>query len=323
MVQYTVDEIKQIMQARARVRNIAVVAHVDHGKTTLTDTLGASAGMIRREAAGDSLLTETRADERERGITIKSTGVSLCCTTATTQQPLLVNLIDSPGHVDFSSEVTAALRLTDGALVVVDVAEGPRVQTAAVLRQALAERVKPILVLNKFDRPFSERRDSEDVYAALRKAIESVNVLISAVDGGRWCVAPENGSVVFASAVQGWGFSLRGFAEKYALRAAKSGAVSVDTIAERMWGEWFFDEVTGRWGTSAMSEDGQRRLERGFCKLVMKPLSQVLELCTTGGGDGVAKLQQFTQERLNVRLTQEDLETLRTGDQRHRARAVL
>lgn len=140
--------------------------------------------------AGDVRLTDTRADEAERGITIKSTGISLYyeMTEASLDRfkgerdgnEYIINLIDSPGHVDFSSEVTAALRITDGALVVVDCIEGVSVQTETVLRQALAERIKPVLTVNKLDRCFLElHQEGEEAYNNYKNAIENANVTVA------------------------------------------------------------------------------------------------------------------------------------------------
>jgi small GTP-binding protein len=127
---------------------------------------------------------DTRKDEQARGITIKSTGVSLYYEYdpefKSNPQKYLINLIDSPGHVDFSSEVTAALRVTDGALVVVDYVEGVCVQTETVLRQALVELIRPVLMINKVDRAFFElKHDAETIYQNFQRVIENANVIIS------------------------------------------------------------------------------------------------------------------------------------------------
>ena len=147
----------------------------------------------------------------------------------------LINLIDSPGHVDFSSEVTAALRVTDGALVVVDCVEGVCVQTETVLRQALGERIKPVVIVNKVDRALLELQVSkEDLYQSFSRTIESVNVVISTYFDkalGDVQVQPYQGTVAFGSGLHGWGFTIRQFAVKY----AKKFGVDKTKMMERLW----------------------------------------------------------------------------------------
>ena len=234
------------------IRNMSVIAHVDHGKSTLTDSLVAAAGIIAASAAGDTRLTDTRQDEQDRCITIKSTGISLFfaledhiespadSATLADGKPcrdFLINLIDSPGHVDFSSEVTAALRVTDGALVVVDCVEGVCVQTETVLRQALAERIKPVMTVNKLDRAFLELQlPSEDMYTAFVKHCENVNVLIATYHDealGEAMVDPTKGTVAFSAGLQGWAFTLTKFARMY----AKKFGVDLDKMMGKLWGD--------------------------------------------------------------------------------------
>jgi elongation factor 2 len=208
---------------------MSVIAHVDHGKSTLTDSLVAAAGIIAEEKAGEQRVMDTRKDEQERCITIKSTGISLYYELKDMELPkesdgngFLVNLIDSPGHVDFSSEVTAALRVTDGALVVVDCVEGVCVQTETVLRQALTERIKPVLMVNKMDRALGELKlDPESAYQTLNKVIESANIIIATYNDsllGDSQVNPAHGTVAFGSGLHSWGFTLGKFAAMYSTK---------------------------------------------------------------------------------------------------------
>jgi len=232
------------------IRNMSVIAHVDHGKSTLTDSLICRAGIIASAKEGEARFTDSRKDEQERGITIKSTGVSLYYEVKDNegkQTPYLINLIDSPGHVDFSSEVTAALRVTDGALVVVDCVEGVCVQTETVLRQALGERIKPVLMINKVDRIMLElQMEQEQAYQTFARAVESVNVIISTYQDeliGDVQVFPSVGTVAFGSGLHGWGFTLTRFAELY---AAKFG-VEKSKLMEKLWGDNYFDAEGKKW----------------------------------------------------------------------------
>merc|ERR1711957_1111868 len=223
---------------------------------------------------------DTRADEQERGGTIKSTGVSLYFEMdrdeGKGQEPFLINLIDSPGHVDFSSEVTAALRITDGAMVVVDCIEGCAVQTETVLRQSLAERVVPVLFVNKVDRCILElQMEPEDMYGRFRKAIEDVNVIIATYNDelmGDIQVAPEKGTVAFGSGLHGWGFNVERFAKIY---AAKMG-VDKEKMMKRLWGDSFFNAKKKTWTNVQQPEGCTEPLPRAFCQFIMSPINQLM-----------------------------------------------
>ncbi|MCQ4333944.1 elongation factor EF-2 [Natronomonas sp. F2-12] len=208
-----VQECERLMDAPENIRNIAIAAHVDHGKTTLTDNLLAGAGMIAEESAGQQLAMDTEEDEQERGITIDAANVSM--THEYEDRNHLINLIDTPGHVDFGGDVTRAMRAVDGALVVVDAVEGAMPQTETVLRQALREGVKPALFINKVDRLISELQEGpQEMQERLMGVIGDVNELIRGMTEEMddidedWTVSVEEGTVGFGSALYKWGVSM-------------------------------------------------------------------------------------------------------------------
>ncbi|KAJ3437924.1 eukaryotic translation elongation factor 2a tandem duplicate 1-related [Anaeramoeba flamelloides] len=284
MSKYSLERILELMNHPSNIRNISVVAHVDHGKTTLTDSLVSKAGIISSKLAGEKRVMDTRKDEQLRCITIKSTAISLFYELDEQALPqdsegnsFLINLIDSPGHVDFSSEVTAALRVSDGALVVVDCVSGAFVQTETVLNQALSERVKPVLMINKVDRAILELQlEPEEIYQQFVKVIESINVIISSYEDeylGDCTINAIKGNVGFGAGKQGWSFTLNQFAEMY----AKKWKMPKEKILRRLWGDNFWDPKRKKWVKTKKDKEGNI-LERGFCKYVMGPICQLFKL---------------------------------------------
>lgn len=205
------EDILKLVSDREKVRNIGIIAHVDHGKTTLTDSLLAASGLLSESVAGEALALDYLEEEQKRGITIKTANISLLHQTE--GENLVINLIDTPGHVDFTGKVTRALRAIDGAVVVVDAVEEVMVQTETVTRQALEERVKPILYINKVDRLIKELKlDQEEIQEKLTRIINNFNKLISVFAEERfqdeWEISPEKNNVAFGSAKDRWGFTL-------------------------------------------------------------------------------------------------------------------
>jgi len=206
-----VERVTVLMNEPENVRNIGIVAHIDHGKTTLTDNILAGAGMISKELAGKQLFTDSDEEEQERGITIDSACVSMVHEFEGDEY--LINLIDTPGHVDFGGDVTRAMRAVDGAVVVVDAVEGTMPQTETVLRQALKEHVRPVLFINKVDRLINELQvDSQEMQVRLGKVIDHVNKLIKGMNEEKykagWRVDAAEGTVAFGSALYNWAISV-------------------------------------------------------------------------------------------------------------------
>jgi elongation factor 2 len=206
-----VKNAQTLMNTRENIRNIGIVAHIDHGKTTMTDNLIAASGLMSQELAGKQLMMDSEDQEQERGITINAANISIVYNYENKEH--LVNIIDTPGHVDFGGDVIRAMRAVDGVVLVVDAVEGVMPQTETVVRQALREYVKPVLFINKVDRLINELQvTKEEMMQRFVKTIASVNDLIrkNVPDKFKesWKVSPENGSVVFGSAYHNWAISV-------------------------------------------------------------------------------------------------------------------
>merc|ERR1712212_671955 len=307
MVNFTTDEVRACMDKKKNIRNMSVIAHVDHGKSTLTDSLVAKAGIIAASKAGETRATDTRKDEQERCITIKSTAISMYFEMSQKDMEFvkqekdgngfLINLIDSPGHVDFSSEVTAALRVTDGALVVVDCVSGVCVQTETVLRQATAERIQPIVFMNKMDRALLELQlEQEDLYQTFQRIVESVNVIIATYadeDGpmGNIQVYPEKGTVGFGSGLHGWAFSLKQFSEMYSSKFN----IDVKKLMTRLWGDNCFNPKSKKW-----SKTMQSGYVRGFNQFVLDPIYKVFDAIMNNKAENIDKLIKHTKVKIKA-----------------------
>ncbi len=205
------DKIQKLMYQPERIRNIGIVAHIDHGKTTLSDNLLAGAGMISQELAGEQLYLDFDIQEQTRGITIDAANVSMVHIYEDGEY--LINMIDTPGHVDFGGDVTRAMRAVDGVVVVVDAVEGAMPQTETVIRQALKERVKPILFVNKVDRLINELKlTPEDMQKRFIAIIAEFNKLVKSMAPPEfkkeWQVNVDDGSVAFGSALNNWAISI-------------------------------------------------------------------------------------------------------------------
>ncbi|XP_066503596.1 elongation factor-like GTPase 1 [Hoplias malabaricus] len=312
----SLEKLIQLQKKASNIRNICILAHVDHGKTTLADCLVASNGIISTRLAGKLRYLDSREDEQIRGITMKSSAISLHY--ASGDSEYLINLIDSPGHVDFSSEVSTAVRLCDGAIVVVDAVEGVCPQTQAVLRQAWLENIRPVLVINKIDRLIVELKLSpQEAYTHLQKILEQVNAVTGTLftskvleeravkeaeeqeevqDGGGggggegeqvydWSsgleetddshlyFSPDQGNVVFASAIDSWGFSVRQFAQIY---YQKMGIRS-ELLQKTLWGDFYLNTKAKKVMKGAQSK-GKKPL---FVQLVLDNIWSLYDAVVT------------------------------------------
>uniref|UniRef100_A0ACD5WBE4 Uncharacterized protein n=1 Tax=Avena sativa TaxID=4498 RepID=A0ACD5WBE4_AVESA len=313
---YTSTELRECMDKRNNIRNMSVIGHFSHGKSTLVDSLVEATGIDRKGVSMDVHMTHTRPDEAQRSISIKSTGISLLYDMDNKSledykgerdgNKYLINLLDSPGHVEFSSEVTAALRITDGTMLIVDCVEGLSVQTETLLQQALGERVKPVLCLNKMDKLFPGLQlDSvksvypgEHAYNILYNAIENANHIMAA-NKDEWLgdveFCPRNGNVAFSSGLHDWAFTLTDIAK---MCASKFG-IEESIVIEKIWGDHFYIKTTNTWTKENI---GPRKCVRGFLRFCYNPIQKIINACMS---DDKVKLWNLCKE-LGVRMSDDE-----------------
>ncbi|MBM3905673.1 MAG: GTP-binding protein, partial [Thaumarchaeota archaeon] len=234
------EQILKIIKNKENIRNFGVIAHVDHGKTTMSDNLLGYAGIISPQAAGRALALDSMKLEQDRQMTIVQANVTLLFEKQ--NQEYVVNMIDTPGHIDFTGRVTRSLRAIDGAVVVSDSVEGIMTQTETVTRQALEERVRPVLYINKIDRLIKELRLTPDkMQEWLANIVSTFNGLIDTYAEPeyreKWKVSIQDGSVSFGSAKDRWGFNIdvmkeKGISFKDIYAAYQDGA-NVDDLAKK------------------------------------------------------------------------------------------
>jgi elongation factor 2 len=205
------EQIQQVMNRKELIRNIGIIAHIDHGKTTLADSLLAGSGLLSTQMAGAARVLDYLEEEQKRKITIKTANISLLYKML--GEAYVVNLVDTPGHVDFTGKVTRALRVIDGVVVVVDAVEEIMAQTEILVKQAIEERVQPTLFINKIDRLILELQlTPEQIQHKFDHIISGFNDLIELYGEEqfkkKWKIEPSRGNVAFGSALHGWGFTV-------------------------------------------------------------------------------------------------------------------
>ncbi|ORY31376.1 116 kda u5 small nuclear ribonucleoprotein component [Naematelia encephala] len=255
-----------LMSHPSMIRNVMVAGHIHHGKTSLMDMLVFETHQLTWDVDQPTRYTDTHTLTRSRGISIKSGPMSLVLPNSKGKSNL-INIIDTPGHVNFADEVASVARLVDGVVLVVDVVEGVMHGTEAVIRHAMQEKLKLVLVVNKMDRLILELRlPPSEAFFKIKHTIEEVNSVIAGIDpDDSYRLSPERGNVAFASTQMGWCFTLRTFASMY---SDTFGSFDVDEFAQRLWGNIYFDSERRKFTRKPADVESKR----SFVHFILEPL---------------------------------------------------
>lgn len=251
-------------------RMVALAGQLHHGKTLFMDMLVGETHTIDWDLEHDYRYTDTRKDEQQRGISIKSTPMSLVLPDLRGKSHL-INLMDCPGHSNFNDEMTAAYRLADGAVIIIDAAEGVMSNTEAAIKHAVEQKLAIVVVINKIDRLVLELKlPPADAYHKLRHTIDEVNNILSFCSHGteQYHVSPEKGNVCFACAFGGWSFTLTSWAKMY---ADYYGGFDPDEFAKRLWGDVWYDSDARKF----KKRNPGGGLQRTFVQYVLEPIYKV------------------------------------------------
>lgn len=259
------------------IRNVAMVGHLHHGKTSVMDLLIEQTHEISWDPSKQIRYTDSRKDEQERGVSIKSTPVSLVLQN-TESKSYLLNIMDAPGHVNFSDEAVASMRVADGVVLVVDVLEGPMVQTERAIKHAVQLGLPITLILNKVDRLILELKlPPTDAYYKILYTIEAINGIISSHSMGQapQILDPRKNNVAFASSQHAWIFTLESYAHKYCTWYSRTKLDPV-RLARRLWGNLWFDQESRKFVRTAPDSNSRRSFVEFVLEPIYKIYSQVL-----------------------------------------------
>ncbi|XP_052095208.1 116 kDa U5 small nuclear ribonucleoprotein component-like [Mytilus californianus] len=295
---YNMEFLADLMDSPDLIRNITLCGHLHHGKTSFVDCLMLQTHPeMQVNDEKDLRYSDILFTEQERGVSIKSTPITLVLPD-TRNKSYLVNMFDTPGHVNFSDEVTAAFRLSDGAVIFVDAAEGVMLNTERLIKHAVQERLPITVCINKVDRLILELKlPPTDAYYKLRHILEEINSLISVYseeDEGQ-VISPVLGNVCFASSYFRFCFTLGSFAKIY---SDTYGGINEKEFARRLWGDIYFNGATRKFTKKPQTGSAQR----SFVEFILEPLYKIFAQVV---GDVDDCLPRVCDE-LGIALTKEE-----------------